>query len=1096
MKIRADMDRCSPDQPRYFAIKGWHKDASAQVAICTAADIITARRIIASQVAALAERCEQLDRNLQQSANFDVEVEKSKTRPLFELTISKGGKHPTRAWRHQPQNDTRPRERETAPNNQNVAGWLATNASEGAAYLACGLASYNGLSAQIKKSGIGIIKVTPGEGTPQRVASGNPNRSRPQTGSLAQWFAETPSTARSAISGYLLGAGATALDYKLIRHRLLPGQYVCTERGSKVAESFACDWDGRIIEWPLHIVFLEPGPRYLDPPFIPRDRLGEIDWPRISVVTVSYNQAAYLEDCLRSVLDQDYPNLEYIVVDAVSSDGSQEILRHYEPQLSRLIIEPDEGQSHGLNKGLDLATGDILTWINSDDMLAPGALRRAALAFLDDKCDLVTGGCERITKNSTEVSSLHHPALPYGRTIPMGFFEHFMWTNSWEHGDYFYQPEVLFTAEIWRRSGAYLKQHLHWAMDWDLWIRMGLAGATISHIPETLGRSREHGAQKTTSEQRYLYQLKNILLEHDDALSRLEQTAENLSEGEIPDWINFDAGLISPCLQPSLYKRIWRLRDPKRLRDAIRHRLPEPIKKQIGRFWNLCQPAGMRNAISRRLSARFKDRLRTTRRSLLYSLGGVSLISRVRLKELTRSQELLVEAERDAREARSIRAELELRLTQLHLRCTELSEQCLQLSDWRTATETGADTPAHVEAYHNHLSKMHEHFQRTTLQTKVAYCHTPQTEGFTRKQKTSAVETISKSIADFATNLLFGRTSDAQSRQTIATLLSHGSSMEDALRTIAIQCYPEQSKPTFTANRGLLACPVAMPQISDADHHLNEFTIIDIGAEALFFESDVYSALLQHRPSLVICFDPTDKAAPRLETTRDDDIPRCEIRTLPHFIGDGQPSTFNRARMQPTSSLLDPNLALARRFSLLAEALEVVESRAVETRRLDDIVAEQNISDRPIDFLKIDVQGATLPVLNGARETLLKTLVCQLEAEFSEIYLGEALFSDIDRHMRDLGFILMDITTLGRQRYNAFDVTNDRFFHAGRLLWADCVYVRHLDNPEKLTDTELLKLAEIAHIVYGKYDVAAFVLQIVSNRVNSTVYEDYIAIWN
>lgn len=1034
---------------QYFEVKGWHKDAGTQIAVTSAADIVTARRIISSQVSALTERCQQLDRNLKKSGTFDAEIEKSKTRPSFDLTITKGKAPSPATW--QPLQENSPPRQEKAPRDQSVVDWLTTNSITGSTYLTCGTASQTPLCAQLKQRDFKIVGVLSGEGKRQPVESGHPDRSRPQAGSLAQWFADTPTTARADIAGYILDATATTTDLNLIRHRVLPGQYVCTERYSKVAEGFASDWDGRIIEWPQHVMFLDPGPRYLDPLFIPNDRLHETNWPKISVVTVSYNQAPYLEDCLRSVLDQGYPNLEYIVIDAASSDGSQEILQRYAPQLSRLIIEPDEGQSHGLNKGLDVATGDILTWINSDDMLAPGALRRAALAFLDNQCDLIVGGCERITENSAEVTSLHHPALPYGRAVPLGFFEHFMWTNSWERGDYFYQPEVLFTADIWHRSGGYLKQHLYWAMDWELWIRMGLAGAIITHIPDTIGRSREHEAQKTTSEQRYLHQLKNILLEHDDALSQLQQSSGDLPKGEIPDWINFDP-IHGPAHVPlSLYQRIWMLRDPQRLHIAIQHRLPEPVKTQIKRLWRLRHPENLRAAINHRIPPRLRDYLREKRKSLRYDLSGVSFINRVRLKEWTRSRELLVKAEHDAQEARAIRAKLETEIAQLRLRCTELSEQCLELND--------------------RIAKSPDEEQSTA-------------------------EVISESIANFATKLLFDRTADLQSRQTIAAYLAHGNTVEDALRTVAIQCYSEQSKVTFTANRRLLARPVAMPELSATEHQRGEFTIIDVGAEPLDFEAHVYAALPKYRPSLIIGFDPTDQDAPKVETSENDEALRCEIRTLPYFIGDGHPATCNLARMQPTSSLLEPNLTLARRFSLLAEALEIVESRAVETRRLDDVIAEQNISDRWIDFVKIDVQGATLPVLKGARETLSRTLICHLEAEFTEIYLGEALFSDIDRYMRELDFVLMDIATLGRQRYNAFDVTEDRFFHAGRLLWADCVYVRHLDDPEKLTDAELLKLAEIAHVVYGKYDVAAFALQTVSNRAESTVYDDYTAIWN
>jgi GT2 family glycosyltransferase len=193
--------------------------------------------------------------------------------------------------------------------------------------------------------------------------------------------------------------------------------------------------------------------------------------PTITLVTPSFNQAAFLEAAIRSVLDQGYPNLEYGIVDGGSTDGSRHIVERYREHLSFAIIEPDRGQAHAINKGLRCARSQVLGWLNSDDLLRSGALRRVGEYFASHpECSWLIGSCRQVD-SAAGVSN----ALP-----PVG---EFTLAGALLRPRGFNVPQP---STFWRRGVTdgvgLLDESLHYCMDFELWCRFMAAG----HVPQLL----------------------------------------------------------------------------------------------------------------------------------------------------------------------------------------------------------------------------------------------------------------------------------------------------------------------------------------------------------------------------------------------------------------------------------------------------------------------------------------------------------------------------------------------------------------------------------------------------------------------------------
>ena len=212
-------------------------------------------------------------------------------------------------------------------------------------------------------------------------------------------------------------------------------------------------------------------------------------WPRLSVITPSFNQGQFIEETIRSILLQGYPNLEYFIMDGGSTDGSVEIIEKYSPWLSYWVSQTDRGQSDAINRGLTLASGDFATWINSDDLLSKNALVQHAscIGFAPDT--VYVGNCIYIDETG-KVLSMHRSIV---QSLEDLVRVNKVWNGARGH---IVQPEVLFPRELYLTVGG-LDCNNHFTMDYDLWGKFFLAGATFRYTGIPFGVFREHAKQKT-----------------------------------------------------------------------------------------------------------------------------------------------------------------------------------------------------------------------------------------------------------------------------------------------------------------------------------------------------------------------------------------------------------------------------------------------------------------------------------------------------------------------------------------------------------------------------------------------------------------------
>ena len=213
-------------------------------------------------------------------------------------------------------------------------------------------------------------------------------------------------------------------------------------------------------------------------------RVNADDLPRIAVVTPSFNTAQFLGAAIHSVIDQNYPNLDYIVMDGGSTDGSADVLKSFGDRV-RWVSQSDAGQSDAIARGFAQTTGEILGWLNSDDLYCPGAFEAVAEFFRDHPAvDVVYGDANYVDVDGKKISACVH-IEPYSKKRLLS------------HSDFIVQPATFFRRSAYEAAGG-MNAKFNWALDYDLWIRMAEKSKFV-YLPKLLANYRWVGSNKSAA---------------------------------------------------------------------------------------------------------------------------------------------------------------------------------------------------------------------------------------------------------------------------------------------------------------------------------------------------------------------------------------------------------------------------------------------------------------------------------------------------------------------------------------------------------------------------------------------------------------------
>lgn len=228
-------------------------------------------------------------------------------------------------------------------------------------------------------------------------------------------------------------------------------------------------------------------------------------FPRISIITPSYQQGQYIEETIQSVLSQDYPNLEYIIIDGGSTDETVDIIKKYEDKITYWVSEKDRGQTHAINKGVKIATGDIVAYLNSDDYYLPGTLLEVCAQFKDrPNIDLLHGKCRYVNEKGEKIGEQLGDIKSFDEIIDL-------W-NVWWNKKQFVQPEVFWSRNIMEKVGIF-NEKLYYVMDYEYWSRILLAGGTVAKTNQEFTCFRLTDIQKSNDSEKVADELRDVVKE-------------------------------------------------------------------------------------------------------------------------------------------------------------------------------------------------------------------------------------------------------------------------------------------------------------------------------------------------------------------------------------------------------------------------------------------------------------------------------------------------------------------------------------------------------------------------------------------------------